>query len=183
MKDNSVVKQFIRCIRRCESGSAMVETALTFPLFLAMLLGAVELGDIAYKSNELTNAARTAAQYATTNGGAYTDCNGAVPGATPVTCTAPGSGMYATAQNDAPLVSKACTNFTVQAATSCGCSDPAGTCAPATNGGYACDSGNPIILVSVYTSAQCSPAASVPGLLWTRSAFTLTGFAKQEVTR
>src|SRR5690348_9950412 len=94
MRVIDTMTRWIRAFRYSDSGSAMVETALTFPLFIALLLGAVELGDIAYKSSELTNAARTAAQYASTNSGAYTDCNGTVPtGTTPVTCST-GSGIY-----------------------------------------------------------------------------------------
>jgi Flp pilus assembly protein TadG len=159
----------------------MVETALTFPIFIALLLGAVELGDIAYKSEELTNAARTAAQYAATNSGAYTDCTGSVPGSTPVSCNAT-SGIYVTAKNDAPLAKKACTNFDVKAASSCACGATGGTCAPATGGGYVCSNGKAVIMVSVYTSAQCSPVASVPNLFPVGTQFTLTGFSQQEVT-
>lgn len=179
--------QWWQHIRRSETGSALVETALTFPIFIALLLGAVELGDLAYKSNELTNAARAAAQYATASGGGYTDCNGSVPGSTPVTCTAgskstTASGMYETAQNDAPLVFKACTNFTVQASTSCSCSG-SGTCSAPTNGGYVCSTGKPVVTVSVSTSANCSPAASVPNLFPVGTTFTLTGYSEQEMTQ
>ena len=184
---SGTLMQWLRHIRRSESGSAIVETALTFPIFIALLLGAVEFGDIAYKSDELTNAARSAAQYATANGGAYTDCNGSVPGSTPVSCNpAPKattvSGIYATALSDAPVTNSACTNFTVQAATSCTCAASGGTCTPATNGGYVCSNGKAVILVSVYTSASCSPMASVPNLFPSGTAFTLTGFSEQEVT-
>lgn len=182
-------KTFMRClqrIRQCESGSAIVETALTFPIFIALLLGAVELGDLAYKSDEIANAARSAAQYATSTGGGYTDCDGTVanvPSPTYATAKSCSStrGIYVTAQKDAPLVTKACTSFTVKAATSCLCSDGA-ACAFSSTAGYTC-SARPVIMVSVYTSAQCSPAASVPNLFPVGTLFTITGFSQQEVTQ
>ena len=182
--------QWLKRIRSCESGSAMVETALTFPLFVALLLGAVELGDLAYKANEITNAARSAAQYAASTGGGYTDCDGTVPNvasptyATAHTCGSTSSpttqGIYVTALRDAPLVSKACTSFTVKAASSCICSDST-ACASSGTAGYTCGK-RPVIMVSVYTSAQCSPVASVPNLFPVGSAFTINGYSQQEVT-
>lgn len=173
----------LRWMRRfwsCEAGSAMVETALTFPLFVALLLGAVELGDLAYKANEITNAARSAAQYAASTGGGYTDCDGKVPDSTTHTCTST-RGIYVTAQKDAPLVTKACTSFTVQASTSCICSNGNACSFSATSAGYTC-AAKPVVMVSVYTSAQCSPAASIPNLFPVGSVFTLNGYSQQEVT-
>lgn len=176
------IMQRLRQIRRSESGSAMVETALTLPLFIALLLGAVELGDFAYKSSEMTNAARDAAQYASTNSGAYTDCKQKVPDGAYVTCDTT-SGVYKIAQNDAPLASKSCDNFTVQVLTACTCSGT-GTCSfGSTTAGYSCASGRAVIDVSVSTSAQCSPAASIPNLFPVGTKFTLSGFSQQEVTQ
>lgn len=184
--------RWLRRIRRSESGSAMVETALIFPIVIAILLGAVEMGDLAYRADEVTNAARAGAQYAASTGGAYTDCDGTVPDmssptyATAKTCGSTASpttyGIYVTAIKDAPLVAKSCTNFTVKAATSCVCSDKS-SCASSSTAGYTCSGKTkPVIMVSVYTSAQCSPAASVPNLFPSGTAFTLTGYSQQEVT-
>ena len=173
-------KRWLQWLRSCESGSAMVETALTFPLFVALLLGAVELGDLAYRANEITNAARSAAQYAASTGGGYTDCDGTVPNNTTHTCTS-SRGIYITAQKDAPLVKRSCTNFTVQASTSCVCSDNTACSFSAGSAGYACAK-KPVIVVSVHTSAQCSPAASVPNLFPLGSVFTINGYSQQEVT-
>lgn len=172
-------------LRSCESGSAMVETVLTFPIFIALLLGAVELGDLAYKANEITNAARSAAQYATSTGGAYTDCDGTVAKVSSPTYTTANTctttrGVYITAKKDAPLVSKSCTSFTVKTATSCICSDSS-ACTSSSTAGYTC-AARPVITVWVYTSAQCSPAASVPNLFPIGSAFTIEGESHQEVT-
>lgn len=182
MSGNNAIMRWLRHLRCSESGSALVESALIiFLIFIPLLLGAVEFGDIAYKADEMTNAARTAAQYATATSGAYTDCTGSVPGSSPVTCSTT-SGIYATAQNDAPMAYKSCTSFTVQAASSCTCSD-ATACTSSSTAGYACASGRPVISISVYTSAQCSPAASVPNLFPTGTKLTLTGFSQQEVTQ
>jgi len=186
--------QCLRLIQRSDVGSAMVETALTFPIFIAMLLGAFELGDLAFKANEITNAARAAAQYAAAQGGGYTDCDGTVPDvASPTYATAklcsPTRGMYTVVQNDAPWVAKACSSLTVKAATSCTCSNASActcsgaTCSSSSTAGYACANGRPVIMVSAYTSAQCSPAASVPNLFPVGSVFTISGYSQQEVTQ
>jgi Flp pilus assembly protein TadG len=172
--------RWLQGLRCCESANALVETALTLPIFIALLLGAVELGDLAYKANEITNAARSAAQYAATVGGAYTDCDGKVPDSSAHDCKSP-HGIYITAQKDAPLVTKSCTSFSVKASTTCICSDNSACSFSATSAGYPC-SARPVIMVSVHTSAQCSPAASIPNLFPIGSAFTLNGYSQQEVT-
>jgi Flp pilus assembly protein TadG len=177
---NSKMARRLHSGARGESGSALVETAIMFPIFIAILLGAMELGDLAYKADEMTNAARSAAQYAAMNGGGFTDCAGTVPGATLTTCSTT-RGMYATAKSDAGLVAQTCSSFTVQEQTSCTCSDSSGACSTTSTSSYQCASGRPNAIVSVYTSAQCSPVSSVPNLFPTGTKFTLTGYAQQEI--
>jgi Flp pilus assembly protein TadG len=180
MKGKGLKLRLCRLIARSEAGSAMVEVALMFPIFTALLLGAVELGDLARRADEVTAAARTAAQYATMRGGAFTDCNVNTPfppSSPPTNCTSD-RGVYAAAVTSAPFASK-CNSFTVQEATSCTCSDATGTCAAAST--YVCSAGQPIITVSIYTQARCSPAATVPNLFPTATAFTLNGFSQEEV--
>lgn len=163
---------WLKLLRRCESGSALVESALTVPVVIMLLLGAVELGDFAYRATEMSNAARAAAQYGAMNGGGFTDCNGMAGG----TCSS-SSGMVAAAKKDAPRSAATCTNFTVTVASSCTCSGDGSTC---TGGNaYSCGSGKPVANVTVTTSAQCSPITSVPGLF--SGAFTLHGSAVEEV--
>ena len=164
----------LNLLRHCESGSALVETALTVPFVLALLLGAVEMGDFAYRATEMSNAARAAAQYGAMNGGGFTDCNGFAGGQ----CAA-ASGMVAAAKADAPRTAATCKNFTVTVSSSCNCSGDSAAC---TGGNaYSCGSGSgkPITNVTVTTSAQCSPLTSVPGLF--SDAFTLHGSAVEEV--
>ena len=172
MADRIVKFGWLRLLHRSQSGSAMVEVALSLPVLMAMFLGAVEFGSLAYTATEMTNAARTAAQYAAMNGGAFTDCNGTFAGGT---CK-PTSGIYGAAQADAPWATSNCTNWTVTAASSCKCSDST-SC---TTTDYSCTTGKPIVLATVTTSASCPGFASVPKL-FNVSSFTLQGSAQQEV--
>lgn len=59
-----------------DRGQALVETALTMPLLLLLLLGAAELARVAYAAIEISNAARAAVQYAAQSSGAMHDTNG-----------------------------------------------------------------------------------------------------------
>ncbi|MBS1802627.1 MAG: pilus assembly protein [Acidobacteria bacterium] len=165
---------WLKLLWRGDRGSALVETALTVPVVFAMLLGAVEMGDFAFRASEMSNAARAAAQYGAMNGGGFTDCKGVFVGGN---CD-PTSGMYAAAKKDAPRTFATCTNFTVNATSSCTCSGGA-ACAAGTP--YTCASGNglPVVNVTVNTSAQCSPVTSVPNLF--SGAFSLKGYAQQQV--
>jgi Flp pilus assembly protein TadG len=166
---------WIELVRRSDAGSALVETALTVPVIIALLLGAVELGDFAFRATEVSNAARAAAQYAAMNGGGFTDCNGTFAGGT---CSS-SSGLVAAAQQDAPRTNATCTSFTVTATSSCTCSGDGSTCANNGSTTYSCSSGKPVVTANITTSAQCSPIASVPGLF--SGTFTLHGSAVQEV--
>jgi Flp pilus assembly protein TadG len=175
MVNRSRSLKWFNLLRRYDAGSALVETALTVPVVLLLLIGAVEMGDFAYKATEMANAARAAAQYGAMNSGGFTDCNGTFAGGT---CAAT-SGMYVAAQQDAPRTIITCTNFAVTAASTCTCSGGA-ACLPGGNP-WACASGGgtPLVNVTVNTSAQCLPAASIPNLF--NGALTLRGFAQQEV--
>jgi Flp pilus assembly protein TadG len=150
---------------RGEEGSSLVETALTFPVLILMLLGAVQLGEVAFAAIETANAARAGAQYAGMNGGGYND----------------GAGITAAAQADA----RDTTSLTATPSTSCACSDGLGTCtATGASGGspgvYACSSGKPIIKVSVATTATYSALIKIPGM---GSTYTLHGWAQQQVLK
>jgi Flp pilus assembly protein TadG len=52
---------------RDEAGSALIELALTLPLFTLIIIGAAELGRIAYASVEVSEAARAAVAYGAQN--------------------------------------------------------------------------------------------------------------------
>ncbi len=128
-----------------------------------MLLGAVQLGEVAFAAIETANAARAGAQYAGMNGGGPT---------TP-------AGITAAAQADA----RDTTSLTATPATSCACSDGLSICtatgASGTSPGvYACSSGKPVVSVSVSTTATYAALITIPGM---SSSYTLHGWAKQQV--
>ena len=177
-ENRQTLRRLLDLLLRSQRGSAVVETALTVPVVLLMLLGAVEMGDFAYRATEISNAARAAAQYAAMNGGGFTDCNGTFAGGAcnPTSTFTPG--MYRAARNDAPRTYTTCTNFTVSASSTCTCSGDNSACT-SSGTAYSCTSGRPVINVTVNTSAQCSPITRVPNLF--TGAFTLKGFAMQEV--
>ncbi|HEV2133527.1 MAG TPA: TadE/TadG family type IV pilus assembly protein [Terracidiphilus sp.] len=54
---------------RGDRGSALLELALTAPLFVTLMMGAIELGRVAYYSIEVVNAARAGASYGSVNYG------------------------------------------------------------------------------------------------------------------
>lgn len=61
---------------RDNCGAALVELALTTPLFILLLMGSVELGRIAYYAIEVANAARAGASFGAVNkGNAADDAN------------------------------------------------------------------------------------------------------------
>ena len=55
--------------RRQAAGQALVETALILPLFLALLMGIVDMGRAVWATTSLSSAAREAARYAIVHGG------------------------------------------------------------------------------------------------------------------
>jgi Flp pilus assembly protein TadG len=55
--------------RHHRAGQALVETALILPLFLALLLGIVDMGRAVWATTSLASAAREAARYAIVHGG------------------------------------------------------------------------------------------------------------------
>jgi Flp pilus assembly protein TadG len=54
----------LRCHLRQDDGQAFVELALVLPIFILVLVGAVEIGYLAYASIEVSNAARAGVAYA-----------------------------------------------------------------------------------------------------------------------
>jgi len=141
------------------------------PILIMLLGGAGDFENYAFKSTQVANAARAAAQYAAMNGGGYADCANSIAGGA---CTST-SGVMQAAKNDAPWVALKCPPLTVSIATSCVCSD-ASACSSTT---YACTTGKPMITVTAQTQAQCSAVASVPGL--SLNSLTFHGYAQQMV--
>ena len=86
---------------RKDSGSALVELALTVPVLLFIMIGAAELGRMAYYAIEVQNAARAAVAY----------------GSRGETSAADTAGMTTAADNEAPNMG----NLNVTATQSCVC--------------------------------------------------------------
>ena len=150
---------------RREDGSALVETALTFPVLILMLAGAVQLGEVSFAAIETANAARAGAQYAGMNGGGYNDA----------------AGITAAAQADA----RDTISLTATPSTSCICSDGSSCSVSGASGGspgvYTCTTtGKPVVTVSVSTTATYSALIKIPGM---GSSYTLHGWAQQQVLK
>jgi Flp pilus assembly protein TadG len=148
-----------------ERGQALIETALSSLFLMLLLLGAVELGMVAYAAIEVANSAKAAAQYAAMNGGAWTKT-----GLDTV-------GMLAAAQADAGnLVSNI--SFTTPPTSVCVCSG-AGVADCGTSPPTGCTPSHLLVTITVQTQAIYTPLIRVPGLGIT--SITLRGAAQQEV--
>lgn len=161
MRDIEVVKLRIRQIRQdgLESGQALVELAFTMSILVVMLLGAVQMGLLAYAAIEVANSAKAAAQYGAQNPGTSVD-----------TAT-----MQTLAVNEAK-------DYGINLNTPIGVT-PGSGCAKAgvvTSGTAGCVSGGGYIVqtITVTTSAQVTPLIRLPGLGTT---FTVYGSDVQEV--
>lgn len=104
----------IRYIFGNQIGGALVETALTAPVLLLMLLGLVEFGRVAYIAIQTSNAARAAVSYGSQNMITASDTNG----------------MQAAAQLEASGLASQNVNLTVSAVGNCSCSSPDTTTTP-----------------------------------------------------
>jgi Flp pilus assembly protein TadG len=72
----------LRVLRASEAGGALIETALTVPLLIILVLGAVQMAQVAYASIEVANAARAAVAYGAQSGGTAGDTTGITTAAT-----------------------------------------------------------------------------------------------------
>jgi Flp pilus assembly protein TadG len=138
--------------RRGEKGQALIEAAIAAPMFFLLLMGAAELGRIAYTAIEIQNAAEAGALYGALAQGAAGDQ----------------SGITLAAQNDAG-------NLTgVKATVAHGhyCSDGS---SPA-SGSYACSTGTQETTVNVTTYVNFDPLVHIPGI---PKSFYLGGYASE----
>ena len=104
---------------RNQTGTALIETALSLPLFCLMLLGATEFARLAFAAIEVSNAARAAADYGGSSHGAASDWS--------QSGSAYSGGVVAAATNDAANLSGvSVTGITL----SCSCSPSSSVTAP-----------------------------------------------------
>lgn len=162
----SRLKLFGRALqqREDEAGSALVELALSTPLFLLVLLGAAELARVTYAAIEVTNAARAGTQYAAMLGGATADTGG----------------IQNAAQNDSYNLGSSVTTSVYS--DTCVCSGAESTTVQCTS---SCPSGQHIMeTVMIKATATYSPLISYRGLMAgvkDDGPFTLNAYAQQTV--
>lgn len=169
---------------RNNSGSALVELALTVPLLSLMLFASAELGRIAYAAIEVQNAARAGAAYGAQNAGTAF-------GSTTGGSSAPA--IEQAAQNDAPNITdlafptaptQGCvceTNYTSGATPTITPSTPGSCTASAITNCPAVTSTSSSYVVEyvvVNTQATVKPMFRIPGI---PTSFTLNGSAQMRV--
>lgn len=162
---------------RDNRGAALVELAVTTPLFVLLMMGALELGRIAYFAIEVENAARAGASYGAVNIG---NAN--------LTTT-----IQQAAKNDAPDVSdlivvspgSLCVCETINPSTNAPSFSPSSgttSCTSSTITSCTADSSTSIQsvveYVTVSTSASIDPLIHLPGLPTT---YTLSGYSAMRI--
>jgi len=153
---------------REDRGQAFVELALVLPILILLLVGAAEIGRLAYASIEVSNAARAGVAYA-----AQSHTTAADNGAT--------GGIVQAAQNDAPNI----TNLHATPTYSCSCEGSTGTmsafssCDNTIANLTTCPSPSRIVLyVQITTWADMNTLFRYPGI---PSSIRLQGFANMRV--
>ena len=151
---------------RLDKGQAFVELALVLPIFILLLVGAAEVGRLAYASIEVNNAARAGVAYAAQNHTTASD-------------TSSTGGIVVAATSEAPQV----TSMTATATLFCSCETSTGTLpAPGSCTGVtltSCPSPSRIVeFVQVNTTAPVSTNFHFPGI---PSSVTLQGYATMRV--
>lgn len=148
-------KRLRRLLQRGEEGSSLIELALMMPIFSLILVGSVQVAQLAYASIEVTSAARAGAEY----------------GAQTHDTAADATGMETVATAAGPNVP----NMQAAATTFCTCSD--GTAVTCSNAGTSC-SARINEYVQVNTTASVTSLFHIAGLPRT---FTLKGVAVRRV--
>jgi Flp pilus assembly protein TadG len=142
-------------------GQAFVELALVLPIFILLLVGAVEIGRLAYASIEVSNAARAGVAYAAQNHITAQDS----------------ANIQLAATSDASQI----TSLTATPTYSCTCESTSGvmtapsSCTGITTAAGSCPSPSRIVLyVHVTTAAAVDTLFNLPGI---PSTVTLRGYA------
>jgi TadE-like protein len=146
---------------RQDKGQAFVELALVLPIFILLLVGAAEVGRLAYASIEVSNAARAGVAFAAQTHATAKDT----------------TNIQLAANNDAPDI----TSLIATPSFSCSCESSAGVmgasvdCDGISTAVGSCPSPSRIVLyVQVTTTAPVNTIFHFPGI---PSTVTLRGFA------
>lgn len=155
-----------------ENAQALTELALTLPMLLVMLLGAVELGRVIFAAIEVSNAAKAAVQYGG-QGPAYVgDFSGMLDEARKDANELSGLGKPAKiAFASDPEITGWCSD-----GSKCTKSDPNNPAIPC--GDTDCPTSHIVRSVSVDAVSQFSPLIHAPGL---PTSFEIHGHATQQV--
>jgi Flp pilus assembly protein TadG len=148
----------------CNSGQSMLEVALCLPLFLLLILGTMEIANIAWSAIQVQNAAHAGAQFGSQSRAAASDS----------------TDIATAAKNDAPRLSS---SMIVTSSSACQCID--------TSTGNTAGSGCTTLTqcpapytimeqVQVNTSAAVTPIVHYPGL---PASYTLRGRAILDVLK
>jgi len=147
---------FFRNLRDSETGQAFVELALVLPMLLLIIVGAAELGRLAYAAIEVNNAARAGVAYAAQSHTTANDTNSIQLAATKEAAT-----------QDAADIS----GLTVTVSQSCSCESSAGvmtsfaSCDKTVTNLTTCPSPSRIVeYVQVQTSASVNTLFHLPGI-------------------
>jgi len=146
---------------RRDAGNALIELAFVLPVFVLIVIGAAELGRLAYISIEVSDAARAAVAYGAQNHVTAID----------------NTGMINAAKYDAQNI----TDLAVSPSYSCYCYNGTTTSSVAcSSAASSCVSGSDQIMVNVQvkTSALVNTIFHFPGI---PSTFTLNGLAVMTV--
>jgi Flp pilus assembly protein TadG len=149
-----------------EEGQALIETAVSMALFIVMMLGAVEFGRLAYVTIEVSNAAKSAAQYAAQSAATAADV----------------SGIQTAAKNEyGTPASLTLVSPTANSGYACNCSGST-TAVSCTNNSLTnptCAAGSALeVTVTVHTQVSFNPGMHIPGM---PGPFLINGYAKQKV--
>lgn len=139
---------------KADGGQSLVELALTMPILIALLVGAVEFGRMAFAGIEVQNAALAGVKY----------------GAQDTTTAADTTGIQSAASADAPDI----TLGTPTVSISCICADGSASTCVSTD----CTTSAIEKIVTVQTQASFTPLIHMLGVSGT---FTLHGRAVQKV--
>jgi Flp pilus assembly protein TadG len=160
-----------------DAGSAIVELALTLPMLTLLVIGAAEIGRMAYAAIEVTEAARAAVAYGSQNGNAAGDVGGMQNAAN---AAAPDVSSLLTFTNGSPNFACVCDTISSSGTVTTSPSTP-GSCASMLT---TCITANSteiqkiVPYVQVFTQATVPTMFHYPGI---PSSFTLTGSAQMRV--
>jgi Flp pilus assembly protein TadG len=144
----------LRAILRTDAGQSLIEFAILTPIVLLLLVGAIEIGRLAYLSILVNNAAHAGVQY----------------GAQNLATAADNTGMQTAALNDGQNIA----GLTATASHYCSCADgSASSCQPTD-----CSGSHRLVYVQVNTTGVFRSMIGYPGL---PASYTVNGQAVMRV--